>query len=105
LSACWPGIKAKWNEIDFKAGVWTVPGERMKAGKEHEVPLSKRALAILENLPREGTNDGFIFIGARSGAPLSNLAMLEMLRGLRGYGLTVHGFRSTFRDWAGVPAT
>ena len=94
-------IKAKWSEVDFKAGVWTVPGERMKAGKEHEVPLSKRALAILESVHREGTDDGFIFIGARSGAPLSNLAMLEMLRGMRGYGFTVHGFRSTFRDWAG----
>jgi integrase len=93
-------IKAKWKEIDLKTGVWTLPGERMKSGKEHEVPLSKRAIAILESLPREDLN-GFVFIGAKSGACLSNLAMLEMLRGMRGYGLTVHGFRSTFRDWAG----
>jgi integrase len=92
-------IGAKWSEIDMKAAVWTVPAERMKGGKEHEVPLSKRALAILDSLPRE--RGGYIFPGARAKAPLSNMAMLELLRGMRDDGLTVHGFRSTFRDWAG----
>ena len=92
-------LGAKWAEIDLDDAVWTVPAERMKGGKEHQVPLSKRALAILEALPRE--RGGFVFPGARAKAPLSNMAMLELLRGIRGQGLTVHGFRSTFRDWAG----
>ena len=91
-------IGAKWSEIDLDAAVWTVPGERMKGGKEHEVPLSKEAVTLLENLPRE--KGGYMFPGARAKKPLSNMAMLQLLRGIRS-GLTVHGFRSTFRDWAG----
>ena len=91
-------IGAEWSEIDLKAAVWTVPAERMKAGKEHQVPLSKRALALLKSLPREGH---YIFPGAKAKAPLSNMAMLELLRGMKVEGLTVHGFRSSFRDWAG----
>jgi integrase len=82
----------------MKAAIWTIPAERMKAGKEHQVPLSKRALAILKSLPHEGA---YIFPGAKAKAPLSNMAMLELLRGMRSDGLTVHGFRSSFRDWAG----
>jgi integrase len=89
-------IGARWSEV--AEDVWTVPGERMKASKTHQVPLSRRAIEILESLPREGE---YVFPGARAGAPLSNMAMLELLRGMRGNGLTVHGFRSTFRDWAG----
>lgn len=92
-------IGARWPEIDFAAKLWTIPGERMKAGREHRVPLSTAALGILAGLPREGDGDGWIWPGARAGRPLSNMAMLEMLRGLRP-GLTVHGFRSSFRDWA-----
>ena len=92
-------IGAKWSEIDLDAGVWTVPVERMKGGKEHQVPLSKRAIEILESLPRE--RGGYVFPGAKAKAPLSNMAMLELLRGMDGNGFTVHGFRSTFRDWAG----
>ena len=92
-------LGARWSEFDIDAGVWTIPAERMKAGKEHEVPLSKRAVAILEALPRE--HGGYAFPGAKAKAPLSNMAMLELLRGMNGDGLTVHGFRSTFRDWAG----
>ena len=92
-------IGAKWREIDVEAMVWTVPAERMKGGKEHEVPLSKRALEILEELPRE--RGGYVFPGAKAESSLSNMAMLELLRGMNGSGLTVHGFRSTFRDWAG----
>ena len=91
-------IGAKWSEIDLDAAVWAVPGERMKGGKEHEVPLSKEAVTLLENLPRE--KGGYAFAGARAKKPLSNMAMLQLLRGIRS-GLTVHGFRSTFRDWAG----
>jgi integrase len=92
-------IGAKWAEFDFDAGVWTVPAERMKGGKEHQVPLSKRAIAILHDLPRE--RGGYVFPGAKAKAPLSNMAMLELLRGMDSNGFTVHGFRSTFRDWAG----
>ena len=92
-------IGAKWSEIDLKAGVWTVPAERMKGSKEHQVPLSKRALAILESLPRE--KGGYVFPGAKAKAPLSNMAMLELLRGMSANGYSVHGFRSSFRDWAG----
>jgi integrase len=82
-------IGAMWGEIDFAAKTWTIPAARMKAGKAHKVPLSDRAAEILASLPREGEH---IF-------PLSNMAMLELLRGMRP-GTTVHGFRSTFRDWA-----
>ena len=82
-------IGATWDEIDFAAKTWTIPAARMKAAKPHRVPLSDRAMQILAALPREGAH---IF-------PLSNMAMLELLRGMRP-GTTVHGFRSSFRDWA-----
>ena len=87
-------LGAKWSEIDLKAGVWTVPAERMKAGKEHQVPLSKRALELLDELPRE--RGGYVFPGAGAKSALSNMAMLELLRGMRGGG-TVHGFRSSLQ--------
>jgi integrase len=93
-------IGAKWSEFDFAAKVWTVPGERTKSGREHRVPLSDRALEILASVPREDGNE-HVFIGGRKGAGLSNMAMLELLRGMVENGLTVHGFRSSFRDWAG----
>ncbi len=92
-------IGARWSEIDLAEKIWTVPADRIKAGKLHLVPLSDRAVEILKALPQEAGSD-FVFIGSRSGKPLSNMAMLELLRGLRP-GYTVHGFRSTFRDWAG----
>jgi integrase len=92
-------IGARWSEIDLNAGVWTIPAERMKGGKEQQVPLSRRAIAILENLPCE--RGGYVFPGARPKSPLSNMAILELLRGMDANGFTVHGFRSTFRDWAG----
>jgi integrase len=82
-------IGMEWGEIDLEAKTWTVPASRMKAGKEHKVPLSERALAILCNVPRHGPR---IF-------PLSNMAMLELMKGMRP-GLTVHGTaRSCFMDW------
>lgn len=90
-------IEAKWDEIDLASGVWTVPAERMKAKKEHQVPLSGRVIDVLRSLPRLGE---YVFPGVREGRSLSNMAMLELLRAMRD-GLTVHGFRSTFRDWAG----
>lgn len=91
-------IGARWHEIDLAAKVWTVPGERMKSGREHRVPLSDTAIELLTSLPTEAE---FVFPGARSKRPLSNMAMLETLRGLNIGDVTVHGFRSTFRDWAG----
>lgn len=87
-------IGARPSEIDLAAKVWTVPGERMKGRREHRVPLSTRALDILGALP-EGE---FLFPG-RGGRPLSNMAMLKTLERM-GRDVTVHGFRSTFRDWA-----
>ena len=80
----------------MRARVWTIPGERMKGDKEHRVPLSDRALAILRELPREGDA---VFPGRSAGGFLNQDAMADVLAKLRP-GLTVHGFRSTFRDWA-----
>ena len=88
-------IGAQWSELDLEAGVWTVPAARMKAKRDHRVPLSPRAVELLRALPRLGD---FVFING-GGRPLSNMAMLELVRGVRP-GLTVHGFRSTFSDWA-----
>src|SRR5262249_5509758 len=76
---------------------WTIKKSRTKAGREHRVPLCDRAIEILKSIYQE--DSPFVFIGGRKGEPLSNMAMLELLRGMRP-GLTVHGFRSTFRDWA-----
>ena len=92
-------IGAKWSEVDLKAGMWTIPGERMKAGKEHRVPLSSRAVELLKALPREKGSD-FLFIGDKPGKALSNMALLMTLRRMGRDDLTTHGFRSTFRDWA-----
>ena len=89
-------IGATWDEIDAK--VWAIPAERMKAHKAHKVPLPDRALEILHALPRE-KGSPYVFPGGKAGSGLSNMAMLELLRGLRP-GLTVHGFRSTFKTWA-----
>jgi integrase len=92
-------VGALWQEIDLDGGMWVIPAERMKAGKEHRVPLSRRAIEILNALPREDGNP-YVFIGDRKGKPLSNMALLMTLRRMKRDDLTVHGFRSTFRDWA-----
>ncbi|MCK1586898.1 site-specific integrase [Bradyrhizobium sp. 169] len=91
-------IGGQWAEVDLAAKTWTVPGKRMKAGREHRVPLSDRAIEILKSVPREKDNP-FIFIGPRAGG-LSNMAMAAVLRRMDRAEVTVHGFRSTFRDWA-----
>lgn len=90
-------IGAKWGEIDFATKTWTVPAARMKANREHRVPLCDRAVSILQNLPRENE---FLFPGERAGKPLSNMAMLQTLKRMGRDDVTVHGFRSTLRDWA-----
>jgi integrase len=92
-------LGATWSEIDLKAKHWRIPAERMKSGKPHTVPLSARVIDILESLPRV-RGCPYLFPGAKAGQPLSHTAMLKILRGMRP-GLTVHGFRSSFRDWAG----
>ncbi|MBZ9673443.1 tyrosine-type recombinase/integrase [Mesorhizobium sp. ES1-3] len=92
-------IGATDSEFDFQNKLWTIPAARMKSGKLHRVPLSDRAIEILKSTPREA-NSAYIFPGARKGKSLSNMAMLEFLQGMEGMeDLTVHGFRSTFRDW------
>lgn len=94
-------IGATKQEIDTRNKNWTVPAERMKADKEHRVPLSKRALEILDQFnPAGGEKKDFVFPGGIVGKPLSNMAMLKVLERMERTDLTVHGFRSTFRDWA-----
>jgi integrase len=89
-------VGARWSEIDLKHAVWTVPASRMKAGKEHKVPLSEPALRILKALPREGD---FVFPGGREGAPLSNMAMNVLLRRMGRSDVVPHGLRSVFLAW------
>lgn len=91
----------RWSEIDDAAATWTVPADRMKAGKEHVVPLSNRAVEILALVRPLARRDGFIFPGLRAGQPLSEGEMTMLLRRMKMTNATVHGFRSTFRDWAG----
>jgi len=94
-------IGARWDEINLLDKTWTVPFARMKAGKEHRVPLSARALAILEEMqPHRHAEDAFVFPGGKRGRPLSNMAFLMLLRRVGRGDVTAHGFRSTFRDWA-----
>ncbi|MGA8653668.1 MAG: integrase arm-type DNA-binding domain-containing protein [Xanthobacteraceae bacterium] len=92
-------LGARWDEIDLENKIWTVPANRMKAKREHRVPLSATALAIVKWLKVIQQND-FVFPGERRNRPLSNMSMLMMLRRIGREELTVHGFRSTFRDWA-----
>lgn len=92
---------ARWSEIDLEAGLWTVPGSRMKAGRDHRVPLTEEATAILAPLREVAAGpDALIFPGGREGRPLSDVALAKALAAAAGEGFTVHGMRSTFRDWA-----
>jgi integrase len=86
---------AEWSEFDLGARTWLIPGARMKKGREHRVPLSEPALAILDALPRVSD---FVFPGAKHGQHFSNNAGRVLLNKMRP-GVTAHGFRSTFRDW------
>jgi len=110
-------LGARWREFDLAEKAWTVPAARMKAKKEHRVPLSEPALAILEAMKPLATRpDSFVFPGRSAGAPLSQMALLMLLRrlnavaegeavpwvdGRTGEAITAHGFRSAFRDWCG----
>ena len=92
-------VGARWSEFDLEAGTWIIPASRMKSRREHRVPLSPRAVELLSALYREGGNS-HVFIGARTGAGLGNMAMPDVLQQMGRNEVTVHGFRSTFRDWA-----
>ena len=100
-------IGTRWGEFDLAEKAWTIPAERMKAGREHRIPLAPRALEILAavkplaQVPRsQAEAEAFVFPGGRRGKPLSNMAMLKLLERMGRDDLTAHGFRSTFRDWA-----
>lgn len=88
----------QWSEIDLEEKVWVCPGERMKGGDEHIVPLTEEMISIL--LPLQSLNSEYVFEGQKRNQPLSNMAMLMLLRRMKVEDATVHGFRSTFRDWA-----
>jgi integrase len=90
---------ATWSEFDLDAGFWVIPASRMKGGREHRVPLSGPALALLKDLPREEGN-AHVFIGAQEGRGLDKNSMTRVLAHLGHAGMTVHGFRSTFSDFA-----
>ncbi len=92
----------RWDELDFEARLWACPAIRMKTGADHRVPLSDEMIAILE--PLKALESDYVFEGQKRHRPLSNMAMLMLLRRMGVEGVTVHGFRSTFRDWASEAA-
>ncbi|MDC7252981.1 hypothetical protein NMY25_001844 [Wohlfahrtiimonas chitiniclastica] len=106
-------LNAHWGEFDLNKRIWTIPAKRMKAKKEHRIPLSAAAIELLNQIPR--LESGLLFEGTKAGKPLSNMAMLMKCRRMdktkfesdgkgwrdfEGETITPHGFRSTFRDWA-----
>jgi len=95
-------LGARWEEFDFIEKIWTVPEERMKPDTVHRVPLTPEMLAVVE--PLKSLQSEYVFEGQQRHRPLSNMAMLMLLRRMGVESVTVHGFRSTFRDWAGEVA-
>ena len=93
-------LGANWREIDLDRALWTIPAERMKAKREHKVPLSIRAVEVLRPL-HEMRGSELVFMGKQYGKPLSNMSMAMLMRRMGIEKATVHGFRSAFRDWAG----
>lgn len=93
-------LGARWEEMDMKSNVWIVPAERMKQGKVHRVPLSGSALRVIKRQAEAKVSD-FVFPGKKPNRPLSNMAMQMLLRRMEIFQFTQHGFRSSFRDWAG----
>jgi integrase len=92
-------LGAVWSEFDLEAGLWTIPAARMKAKKEHRVPLSARALEIVKHLS-EAQLGNLVFPGMKPGKPLSDMTLTAIMRRMD-VGAVPHGFRSSFRDWAG----
>lgn len=101
LTACRSGEArgATWDEIDLDGKVWAIPAGRMKGGKAHRVPLSDAAIAVLTDMSAKRLND-IVFPGIRDKKPLSDMSLAKALKSAGGGDFTVHGFRSTFRDWA-----
>jgi integrase len=93
-------LGATWSEMDLEAAIWKVPALRMKAGVEHAVPLSSAAILLLCSLHKTRVSD-HVFPGQKTGRPLSGMAMEMLLRRMKIENATVHGFRSSFRDWCG----
>jgi integrase len=91
-------LGARWDEIDLRQRMWIVPANRMKGAKEHRVPLSSRAVAVIKEMAGIQQNE-FVFAGAKQGRPLSDMALLMLVRDIRP-GVTVHALRSTFKDSA-----
>jgi integrase len=96
-------LGVRWPEIDFDERLWTCPAERMKTGEVHRVPLTDEMLTIIE--PLQDLKSDFVFEGQKRHKPMSNMSMLMLLRRMNVEGVTVHGFRSTFRDWASEVAS
>jgi integrase len=92
-------LNAKWSEIDLDGKLWMIPKERMKSFKEHRVPLTDAVMAVLTAVKAESKGGEYVFSGRKVGTPLTNMACLQTLRRMGRGDLTVHGFRSTFRDW------
>ena len=97
-------LGATWNEVDMGAELWTIPAGRMKAGKEHRVPLSDATLAVLQRM-HDIRHSDYVFPGGRDRRPLSEMSLLMLLRRMGHGDITAHGFRSTFRDWAAERTT
>ncbi len=93
--------RARYQETDLEAALWTIPARCMKAGREHHVPRSGEAFALLRALPRQGH---VIFSGRKRGTQLSDMSFTAVLRRMQFGGITVHGFRSSFRDWCAEAA-
>ena len=91
-------LLATWDEMDLDVAVWTIPAARMKAKRDHRVPLSERAIAILHDARRRRDGTGLVFRSPR-GKPLSDMTLSSLIKGL-GIAAVPHGFRSSFRDWA-----
>ncbi len=102
LTACRSGeaLNAGWSEIDLNRKLWTIPADRMKAGRTHRIPLSSEAMSVLRDLSETRHSD-FVFPGQKPNRPLSNMSMGMLMRRMNLGDYTVHGFRSAFRDWAG----
>jgi integrase len=103
LTACRSGEVrgAKWDEIDLTAAVWTIPAERMKARVEHRVPLGPSAVALLRQRLAAEPTQSLVFPSAKAGSPLSDMTFKALMLRMKVGGATAHGFRSSFRDWAG----
>lgn len=92
-------LEAQWDEFDLEARLWTVPMERTKSGREHRVPLTARAVEIIDEMSKAKRSQ-FVFPGQKKNRPLSNMSMENVLRRMKVKPYTVHGFRSSFKDWA-----